>query len=84
MLQEFDLAQGALGQDFLAEDIGDFLDGNTLVGLIINSSTIRRLIVVSYFVGILLIRCSSRKGEGKGNVALHTKQYHKLPGRAPS
>lgn len=36
MLQELDLAQGALGKDLLAEDIGDFLDGNTLVGLVVH------------------------------------------------
>lgn len=48
MLQELDLAQGALGQNLLAEDIGDFLDGNTLVGLVIDRSTIQVHVVVSY------------------------------------
>lgn len=33
MLEELDLAQGALGQDLFAEDIGDLLDGNSLVRL---------------------------------------------------
>ena len=35
MLQELDLAQGALGEDLFAEDICDFLDGNTLVRLVV-------------------------------------------------
>ena len=39
MLQELDLAQGALGQDLLAEDIGDLFDGDTLVGLVVDSGT---------------------------------------------
>ena len=30
MLQQLDLAQGALGQNLLAEDIGDLLDGDAL------------------------------------------------------
>lgn len=30
MLQQFDLAQGSLGQDLLAEDIGDLLDCHTI------------------------------------------------------
>ena len=33
VLEELDLAQGALGQDLFAEDIGDLLDGDSLVRL---------------------------------------------------
>ena len=33
MLQQFDLSQGALSQDLLAEYIGDFLDGDAISGL---------------------------------------------------
>jgi hypothetical protein len=40
VLEQLDLAQGALGQDLLAEDIGDLLDGDTLVGLVIDSGTV--------------------------------------------
>jgi len=40
MLQELDLAQGALGQDLLTKDIGDLLDGDTFVGLIVHGGTI--------------------------------------------
>lgn len=41
MLQELDLAQSALGQNLFAEDIGDLLDGDTLVCRIINGSAVR-------------------------------------------
>jgi hypothetical protein len=47
MLQELDFAQCALGEDFLAEDIGDFLDGDALVGLVVHGSTVERSLVVS-------------------------------------
>ena len=33
MLQQFDLSQGALSQDLLAEDVGDLLDGDAFAGL---------------------------------------------------
>jgi hypothetical protein len=36
VLEQLDLAQGALGQDLLAEDIGDLLDGDALVGLVVD------------------------------------------------
>jgi hypothetical protein len=36
VLEQLDLAQGALGQNLLAEDIGDLLDGDTLVGLVVD------------------------------------------------
>jgi hypothetical protein len=39
MLKELDLSQSALGQDLLAEDIGNLLDGNTLTSLVIRGST---------------------------------------------
>lgn len=35
VLQELDLAQSTLGQDLLAEDIGDLLDRDTLVCLVV-------------------------------------------------
>ena len=40
VLQQLDLAQGALGQDLLAEDIGDLLDGYTFTGLVVGSSAV--------------------------------------------
>jgi hypothetical protein len=35
VLEELDLAQGALRQNLLAKDIGDLFDGDSLVGLAI-------------------------------------------------
>jgi hypothetical protein len=40
VLEELDLTQGALGQDLLAEDIGDLLDGDTLVALVVDSGAV--------------------------------------------
>ena len=36
MLEQLDLAQGAFGQDLLAKDIGDLLDGDALVCLVVD------------------------------------------------
>ena len=49
MLQELDLAQGALGQDLLAEDIGDLLDGDALVGLVIHCRAVNVLSVALFW-----------------------------------
>lgn len=38
VLKQFDLPQSALGEDLLAEDIGDLLDGDALVGLAVYGS----------------------------------------------
>lgn len=40
VLEELDLAQGALGENLLAEDIGDLLNGDALVCLVVYSSTV--------------------------------------------
>jgi hypothetical protein len=40
VLQELDLAQGTLGQNFLAEDIGDLLDGDALICLVVNRGAV--------------------------------------------
>lgn len=40
MLQELDLSQGPLGQDLLAKDIGDLLDGYPLACLIVRSRAV--------------------------------------------
>lgn len=42
VLEQLDLAQSALGENLLAEDIGDLLDGDALVGLVVHGSTERR------------------------------------------
>lgn len=41
VLEELDLTQGALGQDLLAEDIGDLLDGDALVALVVDSGAVQ-------------------------------------------
>jgi hypothetical protein len=39
VLQQLDLAQGALGQDLLAEDIGDLFDGHAFARLVVGRRT---------------------------------------------
>jgi hypothetical protein len=39
VLQQFDLAECALGQDLLAEDVGNLFDGDTLARLVIRGGT---------------------------------------------
>ena len=41
VLQELDFAQGALGENLLAEDIGNLLDGDAFVGLVVDGSAAR-------------------------------------------
>ncbi len=40
VLKELDFSKRTLCQDFLAEDIGDFLDGNSLLSLRVCCGTI--------------------------------------------
>jgi hypothetical protein len=42
MLQQLDLSQRSLGQDLLAEDIGDLLDGDALVRRVVGRSAGRK------------------------------------------
>ena len=39
MLEQLDLAQGTLGKDLLAEDVGDLLDGYALARLVVGGRT---------------------------------------------
>jgi len=39
VLKQLDLTQGALGEDLFAEDICDFLYGDTLAGLVVDGRT---------------------------------------------
>jgi hypothetical protein len=43
VLQQLDLAQRALGQDLLAEDIGDLLDGHAFARLVVGRRTVHAL-----------------------------------------
>lgn len=40
VLQQLDLAQGALGENLLAKNIGDLFDGDALVGLSVDSGAV--------------------------------------------
>jgi hypothetical protein len=40
VLQQLDLAQGTLGEDLLAEDIGDLFDGDALARLVVGGSAV--------------------------------------------
>ena len=68
VLEELNLAQGALRQDLLAEDIGDLFDSNSLVGLTVNGGA----------DGVLVARGSKGGGEGSP-----TKRCRTLLGQAP-
>jgi hypothetical protein len=46
VLQKLDLSQGTLGQNLLAEDIGDLLDRNALIGLAIGRGTVENKVSV--------------------------------------
>jgi hypothetical protein len=48
VLQKLDLPQRALGQDLLAEDIGDLLDRNTFIGLSVCRGTEGRRVSVHH------------------------------------
>ena len=41
VLEQLDFSQSALSEDLLAEDVGDFLDGDTLAGLGVGRGTVR-------------------------------------------
>lgn len=47
VLQELDLTQGSLRKDLLAEDIGDFFDGDPVAGQVVCGSTMFLLDAVS-------------------------------------
>jgi len=45
MLQKLDLSQCALSQDLLAEDVGDLLNGNSLLRLAIRRGTVEHIML---------------------------------------
>lgn len=77
MLKQLDLSQGPLGQDLLAEDIGDLLDGDALAGLDVGCGT-------WYYQHVYLqspvfsVQCPPRLMSG-----IPTTRYRRLPGPAP-
>jgi hypothetical protein len=54
VLQELDFAQGTLGQDLLAEDIGDLLDGHALAGLVVGGSADNAVCTLSQLLGYVV------------------------------
>jgi hypothetical protein len=61
VLQQLDLAQRTLGKDLLAEDIGNFLDGDSLVGLVVDGRAVDSELDVSNASRCLL---SGMEGQG--------------------
>jgi hypothetical protein len=69
VLEQLDLAKGSLGQNLLAEHIGDLLDGNTFVRLVIHRSA-ARLSERPHHIAFV-------------SQDFLTRQSHKRPDRAP-
>jgi hypothetical protein len=96
VLQQLDLAQGALGENLLAEHIGDLLDSHSLVRLTVYCSTV---VVLLPMGSLSLAKRISMMVAGSFKIARHmrgakratgleecwklTRQYRRLPGRAP-
>lgn len=81
VLQELDLTQRPLGEDLLAEDICDLLDGDPLVGLVIHGCTaVVRGLVSEVLVGV---------GQCERIAVVHsvsqkpTKRCRRHPGQVP-
>ena len=68
MLQQLYLSERPLGQDLLAEDIGNLLDGNPLTSLVVRSSAAKGL--------------SSELASNIVYLSLHTRLCHKHLGLA--
>lgn len=61
VLQQLDLTQSTLGKNLLAKDIGDLLDGDTLIALVVDGSAMKQ-VVVSKLAGSPIkkhVKCSS-------------------------
>lgn len=76
MLQQFDLTQGALCENILAENIGDFLDCNLLFGIVVRLRRTAR--------GISHMRLASPRlvmllWAWIGVRRKHTRRYRTLP-----
>lgn len=83
VLQQFDLSQCALGKNLLAEDIGDLLDGDTLVRLVVHGSTVGRRKVSNGGAKIKAFSQAARIGEGFAHFRTRTRQCHKRLDQAP-
>lgn len=86
VLQKLDLAQCSLGEDLLAEYIGNLLDGYTLVGLVVYRSTVRRRIISNGGArsrGAILQTAALTERGLVHSPELHTRLYHKRLAQAP-
>lgn len=94
VLQQLDLAQGALGQNLLAEDIGNLFDGNTFIGLVVDGGTIDGglISIRPRWLRCALLCCSWRGRVVAGwmdrpalvsKASIRTRRYHRLPGPTP-
>ena len=76
VLEQLDLAESSLGENLLAKDIGDLLDGDALIGLVVDGSAIEG-VTMSAWRGRVGAR---RKANGGGRL---TRQYRRRPVQAP-
>lgn len=82
VLEQLDLSQSPLCQDLFAENIGDFLDGNTFSCVIVRGSTKDRILVVSRRMRNGLARQTAKEGcarEGSGHTTLCHKHLDPAP-----
>lgn len=94
VLQQLDLAQGALGEDLLAEDIGNLFDGDALVGLSVDrGAVIESLSLAKKLISMMAVGRGSKPASIAGDKYRQqyagckrrqlTRQFHTLPGQAP-
>lgn len=76
VLKELYLAQCSLGQNLLAEHVGNLLDSDALVGLVVHSGTIA---VESRTVSPNPIQRSKNAQQRNAGLGRLTRQYHKRP-----
>lgn len=82
VLEQLDFSQGALGQDLLAEDIGDLLDGDAFAGLGVRSGTAMAMVVSTgqlqggcpKFVATVMHQPGDADAADEGEPSRHTYQ----------
>lgn len=87
VLEQLDLAQGALGENLLAKDICNLLDGDALVGLVVDGSA-----ASPDEAGLSSAKCGGveegeKEIEGSSGSTRDeeqlTRRYHRRPVQAP-
>lgn len=79
MLQQLDLSQSALGQNLLAEDVGDLFDSDAFAGLVVGGRTGGE---VSMMQGRKRRR-RRRRRRGCGGAVVRTRLCRRRPGPVP-